>query len=266
MGLSHEIVGTAGCRGVEHRRDDREPLRCGARQPQRVLQGELRDSQRVGIARGGRQLDCLTSPPDSDVVRRARQAVELATTAGDAHALAVAQLALQDSLWLPGTALQRLPVIAAMLGAATACGDNDLVAGAHLLQSAALLELGDPAGRDELLTYITLAGELGHARGRWGALTRQATFAQLAGRAEESARFSDRALELGLAIGEPDAMGCFCTSRWSLVALGVRAPDMSMDAGDPLWPMFPLLKASPSRRRRTAGRRRGRARRLQRAG
>jgi hypothetical protein len=35
------------------------------------------------------------------------------------------------------------------------------------------------AGRDELLSYITLAGNLGHARGRWGALTRQATFAHL---------------------------------------------------------------------------------------
>jgi len=184
-------------------------------------------------------------PPDSDVVRTARQAVDLATTAGDAHALAVAGLALHDSLWLPGTAAQRLPVITEMLDAAKACGDNDLVAEAHLLQAAALLELGDPAGRDELLTYITLAGELGHARGRWGALTRQATFAQLAGRAEESARFGDQALELGLAIGEPDAMGCFCTSRWSLVALGVRAPDLSMDAGDPLWPMFPLLRAWP---------------------
>ena len=83
---------------------------------------------------------------------------------------------------------------------------------------------GDPAGRDELLTYVTLAGKLGHARGRWGALTRQATFAQLAGRAEEAARFGEQALELGLAIGEPDAVGCFFTSRLSLIALGVRAP------------------------------------------
>ena len=90
-----------------------------------------------------------------------------------------------------------------------------------------------------------MAGELGHARGRWRALTRQATFAQIAGRAEESARLGEQALELGLAIGEPDAIGCFCTSRWSLVALGVREPATGMDAADPLWPMFPLLKAWP---------------------
>ena len=39
-----------------------------------------------------------------------------------------------------------------------------------------------------------MADDLGHARGRWGALTRQATFAQLAGRAEEAARFGEQAL------------------------------------------------------------------------
>ena len=41
---------------------------------------------------------------------------------------------------------------------------------AHLLRAAALIELGDPAGRAELSTYITLAEGLGHARGRWCAL------------------------------------------------------------------------------------------------
>ena len=115
------------------------------------------------------------------------------------------------------------------------------------MRATALLELGDPAGRDELLTYITLAGTLGHARGRWGALTRQATYAQLIGRAEEAARLGEQALELGRAIGEPDATGCFCTHRWSLVALGVPDPDAvdGPDMSDPLWPMLPLLAAWP---------------------
>jgi hypothetical protein len=132
-----------------------------------------------------------------------------------------------------------------MLDAARACGDADLVAEAHQLRAAALLELGEPAGRDELLGYVALAENLGHARGRWGALTRRATFTQLAGRAEESARLGEQALELGLAIGEQDAMGCFCTSRWALVALGVPEPPLVMDASDPLWSAYPLLKAWP---------------------
>ena len=183
--------------------------------------------------------------PGAEVIQTAHRAVELAAAANDASALARAKLAVHDAMWLPGTAATRLPVIAEMLDAAQASGDGDLVAEAHLLRAAALLELGEPDGRDELLTYVALAGDLGHARGRWGALTRQATFAQLAGRAAESAQLGERALELGLAIGEQDAIGCFCTSRWALVALGVREPAMGMDAADPLWPMFPLLKAWP---------------------
>jgi hypothetical protein len=183
--------------------------------------------------------------PGAEVTRVAQRAAQLAAAADDPSALATAKLAVHDAMWAPGTATARLPVIAEMLDAARTSGDGDLVAQARQLRAAALLELGDPAGRNELLSYVALAANLGHARGRWGALTRQATFAQLAGRAQEAARLGEQALELGLAIGEPDAVGCFFTSRLSLVALGVREPPDSMDPSDPLWPMFPVLKAWP---------------------
>ena len=183
--------------------------------------------------------------PGAEVTRVAQRAAQLAAAANDPSALATAKLAVHDAMWVPGTAAARLPVIAEMLDAAQASGDDDLVAQARLLRAAALLELGDPAGRDELLSYITLAANLGHARGRWSALTRQATFAQLAGRAEESARFGEQALELGLAIGEPDTAGCFFTSRSALAAFGVNEPSIEMDPADPLWPMIPVLRAWP---------------------
>lgn len=183
--------------------------------------------------------------PGAEVTRVAQRAARLAAAANDPSALATAKLAVHDAMWVPGSAAARLPVIAEMLDAARASGDDDLVAQARLLRAAALLELGDPAGRDELLGYIMLAGNLGHARGRWGALTRQAMFAQLAGRAEESARLGEQALELGLAIGEPDAVGCFFTCRSALAAFGVSAPSIELDNSDPLWPMFPVLKAWP---------------------
>ena len=118
--------------------------------------------------------------------------------------------------WAPGSAEARLPVIAAILAAAD---DPELVARAHLLRATALLELGDPAGLDDLLTYVAQAEALGHGRGRWGALIRRATYAQIAGQVDEAVRLGEQALELGLAIGEPDTIGCFCTHRWSLVAL-----------------------------------------------
>ena len=184
--------------------------------------------------------------PDAELIQPAHRAVELAAAAMDPAAIAAAKLAVHDAMWAPGTAAARLRVITEMLDAAQTAADADLTAQAHLLRATALLELGDPDGRDELLTYITLAGNVGHARGRWGALTRQATYAQLAGRAEEAARLGEQALELGEAIGEPDAMGCFCTQRWSLVALGVPEPDTAMmDMADPMWPVFPLLAAWP---------------------
>jgi tetratricopeptide (TPR) repeat protein len=183
--------------------------------------------------------------PGAEVTQVAQRAAQLAAAANEPSALATAKLAVHDAMWVPGTAAARLPVIAEMLDAAQASGDDDLVAQARLLRAAALLELGDPAGRDELLSYITLAANLGHARGRWSALTRQATFAQLAGRPEESAWLGEQALELGLAIGEPDAAGCFFTSRSALAAFGVNEPPIEMDPADPLWPMFPVLRAWP---------------------
>jgi hypothetical protein len=130
-----------------------------------------------------------------------------------------------------------------MLVAANDAGDRELVALAHQLRATALLELGDPAGRDELLRSITLAERLGHARGRWAALTRRATFAQLAGRADDAVALANEALDLGRAIGEPDAEGCWSTLRGSLVALGGPPPAMPIERTDPLWPMFPILRA-----------------------
>jgi len=185
------------------------------------------------------------SVPGPEVRQIARRAVDLAVAAHDAQALATAKLALQDALWVPGSAAERLPVISEMLDAAQSAGDADLEAEAHLLRAAGLLELGDPAGRDELQTYIAQAGRLGHARGRWGALTRRATFAGLAGRAAEAALLGEQALELGLTIGEPDAVGCFATHRWSLVAFGVPEPgdELESNPDDPLWPIFPLFRA-----------------------
>jgi tetratricopeptide (TPR) repeat protein len=210
----------------------------------------LRSQVYAALARSLRHATATASDPR--VIPAAKKAVELAVASGDDRAVATAQLALQDSMWTPGSAATRLPVISGMLEAAQACGDKDLVAEAHLLRAAALIELGDPTGRAALLTYTAMADGLGHARGRWGALTRRATFAQIAGHTDEAARLAVEGYRLGLAIGIPDAVGCFCSLRWSLVALGgaeVSSSEldgemaMGMDSLDPLWPMFPMFDA-----------------------
>jgi tetratricopeptide (TPR) repeat protein len=175
----------------------------------------------------------------------AAEAVELAGTADDPATLAIALLAAHDVAWRPGSAAERLKLATAMADAAGRSDDRDLVAEATLLHAAALIELGDPAGRAELVAYTELADRLGHARGRWQALSRRATLAQMAGRVDEAIDHADAAVELGAAIGIPDAFGCHSTLRGSLGALGAPVPpvDALLADTDPLWPMFPLLRA-----------------------
>jgi AAA ATPase-like protein len=187
-------------------------------------------------------------PDDEDLIAIADRAVRLAEEARDPHAATAALLAVHDAMWAPGTAEKRLPVVARMLDAAETSGDADLVAQAQLLRATALLELGDPDGLDALLAYITLAAALGHARGRWGALTRQATYIAIAGQAEDALQVGTQAWQLGQAIGEPDALGVFGTNRAALALLGVPVElGLLADvAGDPLWPLFPLLRAWPA--------------------
>ena len=90
--------------------------------------------------------------PGAEVSRSRTGPCGWRAAANDASALATARLAVHDAMWVPGTAARRLPVIAGMLDAARASGDDDLAAEAHLLRAAALLELGDPDGRDALLS------------------------------------------------------------------------------------------------------------------
>ena len=182
---------------------------------------------------------------DPAVREAADRAVALAEESGDPGARAAAQLALHDAIWTPGAAAERLVVADEMLSAARQAQAPDLIAQAQLLRATALVELGDPAGRDALLTYVRLAEALGHPRGRWGARTRQATYAQIAGRSEEAADLGEQALELGRSIEEPDALGVFFTHRYALVALGIAEPSGTLDDGDPMWPLRPLVSAWP---------------------
>ena len=91
---------------------------------------------------------------DPRIMPAAQQAVELAVASGDDRALATARLALQDSMWVPGSAASRLAGDRGHARSGDRVRRRDLVAEAHLLRAAALMELGDPTGRAELLAYI----------------------------------------------------------------------------------------------------------------
>jgi hypothetical protein len=201
----------------------------------------LRCSVLATLARARRHADPRRVDPQA--VETATRAVELA--ADDPQSRAEALLALHDVQWVPGRSSERLPVLDEMLEAAARAGDRELVAVAHQLRAAALIEVGHPDGRLELERYVHLASALGHARGRWGASSRRATLAEIAGRVEEAAELSAAALQLGSAIGEPDAAGCFATLRASLMSIGGPELELTaaLDEDDPLWPVFPLLRA-----------------------
>ncbi|MEA2461949.1 MAG: hypothetical protein QOH90_2126, partial [Actinomycetota bacterium] len=203
----------------------------------------LRSRVLAALARAHRHSTAAPIEPRAHAA--AAEAVELAGTADDPGTLAVALLAAHDVAWRPGSAVERLRLATAMADAAGRSDDRNLVAEATLLRAAALIELGDPAGRAELVAYTELADNLGHARGRWQALSRRATLAEMAGRVTEAMNHADAAVELGAAIGIPDAFGCHSTLRGSLAALGAPVPpvDGLLPDTDPLWPMFPLLRA-----------------------
>jgi hypothetical protein len=175
----------------------------------------------------------------------AREAVALARQTNEPGALAHVLLAAHDVAWVPGAAKVRLRLLADMADAAEAAGDAELVAEATRLRAAALIEQGDPAGPAELARYTALAEGLGHARGRWNALSRRATLAELAGRVDEAVTFATEARALGEAIGLPDAVGVYGTLIFSLAEIGGPAQprDDLLPTADPLWPVLPLLRA-----------------------
>jgi tetratricopeptide (TPR) repeat protein len=161
---------------------------------------------------------------DAEQQERARavahDAVVLAREIDDAATLSFCLLALHDAEWTFGSAERRLPIVDEMRDLARAGGDRELMAEARLLRAAAMMELGDPATLRELERYCTAADGLGHARGRWGALSRRAVAALVHGRFDDARSLGAAAAELGERIGEPDAPGVWDTLRLEIDRFG----------------------------------------------
>jgi len=172
----------------------------------------------------------------------AEEAVANARAAGDPSTRAFCLLALHDARWRAGTAATRLPVIDEMLTASTEAGDRDMLAQARLLRATALIELGDPDGPVELDGYCRRSEELRHPRGLYGACTRRATVALLAGHLQAAEDLARQGLELGRKIGEPDAVGVYETLMWGIHRAAGTWHSFTEFASNP-WPDFPLADA-----------------------
>jgi tetratricopeptide (TPR) repeat protein len=204
----------------------------------------LRSRVRTALAR---DLCQRPEPATERAVAVVREARALAEEADDGETLTLALLAQHDITWRPGSATDRLAIIADMTAAADRADDPDLVAQAVLLRATALLELGDPDGRAQLHAYTRLADGLGHARGRWGARSRRATLALVDGRVDDAIAHAAAALELGVLIGQPDAQAVHATMLLSLGLVRPMAPAgplIELDPADPVAPMRPMLRAA----------------------
>ena len=169
------------------------------------------------LASLARELHHTWDPRSDERAREiASEAVDIARSLDDPSTLAYCLLALHDTSWSVGSAGERLPIVAEMLDLARLAGDRELHAQAQLLKATAMLELGDPAAPAELERYCRAAEDLGHARGRWGALSRRAVLALLAGQLDEAATLGAAAARLGEEIGEPDTPGVRDTLLWEL--------------------------------------------------
>ena len=173
----------------------------------------------------------------------AQQAVDLVSAQHDPAMLAYCLLALHDAGWRQGTAAERLVVIDDMLAAATAADHGELIAQARLLRATALLELGDPEGATELDIYCRLCDDLGHARARYGSLSRRAVIALLDGRLDETVDLAEAAFALGQQIGEPDARGVHETLMWAATQVEAPVATWSPRLESNPWPGTPIAEA-----------------------
>ena len=160
----------------------------------------------------------------AEATRLAERAVRLARDGGDPATIAACLLALHDVRWRPGSARDRLSIVDDMVEQAHRAGDADRYAQARQLRAAALIEIGDPRGVAELATYCRLADDLGYPHARWNALTRRATLALITGDNDAARELIPRAAALGVAIGEPDALGAASTQAFVLTILGEPPP------------------------------------------
>jgi hypothetical protein len=189
----------------------------------------------------------------------ADEAVALARELDDPIILSAALHARHDARWLPGSAPVRLEIAEEKLALALASGEHEAEATARLLRATALVELGDPRGRSELAAYCALAAELGHSRGRWGAMTRSATAALIAGDVDGTARLSADGVRYGLLIGEPDAHNVGACQGWDLDRFRGRAVDSPLQANVspeiarwPPWQAIALAEAGDTTAARAA--------------
>ncbi|MGZ4617860.1 MAG: ATP-binding protein [Frankiaceae bacterium] len=155
----------------------------------------------------------------SEALAVSSRAVALAGRIGDPAVLAIGLQARHDALWAPGSARQRLDVLADMQRAAAAAADPVMAWEALFGQFVALLELGDFEAYSVFFQVVEATDRLGQPHYRWVMQSRRAVLAIFAGRLEAAEALLPQIAETGQLLGEPDGMNVVGDLMWQLAAL-----------------------------------------------
>jgi hypothetical protein len=140
----------------------------------------------------------------------AHQALALAESASDPALLAHVAPAVITAIWAPGSAQMRDALAARALISAVACGDPRLEFAVRMVSYNVAVETGDAATAAHSLARIrATAKSVGEPRLQWIAGLYDTFDATMTGRLDEAEALASANLELGTAIGAPDAFMLF---------------------------------------------------------
>ena len=143
-------------------------------------------------------LQILYGGKPSEVLHRARAAVDAARMAGNPVTLARSLQVLHVAMWQPEHLFERLAIATEIIDLASAMRDPTVALWGLRPRIADLMELGDiPAAEADINAYERGAAATRQPIFLWQAAVRKATFAIFQGRLDEGERLAQRALELG---------------------------------------------------------------------
>ena len=162
----------------------------------------------------------------------AEQAVMIARALNDPSTLAGCLLASHDTLWRPGTAIERAVIAAEIADLARRAEDAEGTAQAVLLTATAQLEQGSAACRASLAEYLYLSRELRQPRHDYLLRIREAALALLDGDIGNGERLSVEAAALGTAVGDSDTGNVRMSQRLEVVRARGDAAELRALADD----------------------------------
>jgi tetratricopeptide (TPR) repeat protein len=125
-------------------------------------------------------------------------AVAMARRLDDPATLAHVLVSAHWSIWTPGTAWERLAIAEEILQLGRRAGNRDLELNGALWAFNDLMELGETARADDMLTIqVAIAAELNRPDRLWNACVNRCTRLLMEGRYDEAAQLADEALAHG---------------------------------------------------------------------